>query len=112
MKQIYQPYVDRFILDQGGMYRYFNRRWWILANGYWSVGGRPKLEHDLTGYMSAFAPPILMENLNQASLNQIFAFLARKLGCTALPGRYQDPGGDERMLHPTARPRSMASDRP
>ncbi|HSJ75314.1 MAG TPA: hypothetical protein VK899_03905 [Gemmatimonadales bacterium] len=110
MKKVYQASVDRFISQEGGKYRFFNRRWWILTNEHWTLGHRMDLERELTGIMAAFAPPAVLANLNQSDLNQICAFLSRRLYTDALPGRWLDVSDDPRLLNPDARPRMLLSD--
>lgn len=97
MKEKYLDTIERFLADQGGMIRFYRRQWWIIKEGYWDLGGRAALDQMLIGYLQAFAPPLIVRDLNQADMNQICAFLARRMFTSALPARAMAPGEDQKM---------------
>lgn len=112
MKAKYQAAVDRFILDSGGLYRFFNRRWWTIVDGYWVLTGRFPLERNLTGFIHAFTPHAVARSLDQADLNQIRAYLSRKLYTSALPALNLPPDQDQKLIMYDSEPRRMISDLP
>jgi hypothetical protein len=105
MKPKYSDTIERFLADQGPMFRFYNRRWWMIKEGYWELVGREGLIRAVGGYMRAFAPPLISRDFNQADLNQVCAFLARKLYTNALPARAYDPAEDPRVLFWDVRPK-------
>ena len=110
MKKKYHEVVDRFLQDQGPRFRYYHRRWWMINDGYWEGDARPSLQWDLSGYMEAFGPPSLARDLNQSDMNQICAYLARKLYTSHLPALLLAPENDPKLMLWGARPRRLLSD--
>lgn len=105
MKDKYLDTVVRFLADQAPMIRFYNRQWWMIQGGYWVKGGRETLQGMVVGYFRAFAPPLLARDLNQADLNQITSFLARKFYSPSLPARAVAPEDDEKMILWDVRPK-------
>jgi len=99
MKPEYGEVVRRFLADQGGLYRFYQMRWWHLDDGYWTRDeGRGALEQDLINWMYGYAPGP-QEKMTIADMNHMCALLARTLTTSRLPGRYIDVDQDPKIRH-------------
>ena len=96
MKPDYLIVADRFLADQGGLFRFHRNRWWVIKDGYWVRGDRLDLERALINYMIGYFP-VERGKMNQGDMNGMCAHLSRQLTTSHLPARYLDADQDDRI---------------